>query len=75
MDKNDLSAYKSTTHATLKTAPVKKGRAVKPAKEKRDYKTLLSLTEAESAAVKEKAGMVPVATYLVAKLREVGVFD
>jgi len=79
-NKNDLSAYKPGAHqSVLKAvpdeAPTKKGRAVKPAKERRSYKTLLSLTEAEGRAVEEKAGLVPVATYLVAELRKAGVFD
>ena len=80
--KNDLSAYKPTNHRTLREVPKtdaleapKKGRTPTPAKEKRSSKVLLSLPEAERAAVEEKAGMVPVATYLVAKLRDAGVFD
>ena len=78
-NKNDLSAYKSTNHETLKTPtkpqPAKRGRGVKPVKEKRSYKTLLSLTEAEGAMVETKAGMVPVATYLMSVLRKAGTFD
>lgn len=74
-NKNDLSAYKRDNVQALKTTPTKASRVGKPPKEKRSYKTLLSLTEAEGKAVEEKAGMVPVATYLVAKLREAGVFE
>lgn len=80
-DKNDLSAYKPKSGnvralASVKVAkPAKRTKPSKPAKERRSYKTLLSLTEAEGKAVEEKAGMVPVATWLVAELRKAGAFD
>ena len=50
------------------------GRPPKHAVEKRDYKITLSLTQAEGAVVKEKAGLAGAATYLYATLQQAGVF-
>jgi len=49
------------------------GRPAKPKTEKRSYKVVLSLTEAEGQALSEKAGLAGDATYLYARLRELGV--
>lgn len=49
------------------------GRPAKPKAEKRSYKVVLSLTESEGRALSEKAGLAGDATYLYAKLKELGV--
>lgn len=51
------------------------GRPPKPAKERRNQKITINMTEAEKAVVQRKAGFVPEATFLVNVLRESGVFD
>ncbi len=48
------------------------GRPTKPKSEKRSYKVVLSLTEAEGKALSEKAGLAGDATYLYARLKELG---
>jgi len=48
------------------------GRPAKPKTEKRSYKVVLSLTEAEGRVLSEKAGLAGDATYLYAKLKELG---
>lgn len=91
VNKNDLSAFKpgnkqvlkvveadrdeATTTKTKTRTKAKTKTRTKPPEEKRSHKILLSLTEGEGAKIKEKAGMVPIATYLVALLREQGLFD
>ena len=81
--RNDLSAYKgrgskqvlaTAVRLTPDTVPAL-GRPKKPKAEKRDRKVLLSLTPGEEAKLKEKAGLVPVATYVTSLLRGQGVFD
>jgi len=42
--------------------------------DKRSEKITLSLTKGEAAVLKDKAGMVPHASFLLAKLHEAGVF-
>jgi len=80
--KNDLSALKARPRGTLQavpkstnieTLPVEKkrvGRRPKPASEKESFTLPLKLTEAEGAILKEKAGMVPLATFVKAFIRE-----
>lgn len=77
--KNDLSSLKAKPKNTLKKAvdvqPVqtagkaKVGRKAKPAAEKESFSLMLKLTEAEGQKLKERAGMVPLATYVKAYLR------
>lgn len=78
--KNDLSAYRKDSKAVLQTpidtvAQVQKKRGPKPVAEKRSAKVLLSFTEAEIGRIKDKAGLVPVATYIVSILKEQGTLD
>jgi len=80
--KNDLSSLKQRPQGKLKVVtdnkiePVnsivkkKVGRRLKPADEKESFTLPLKLTEAEGALLKEKAGLVPLATYVKAYLRE-----
>lgn len=82
----DLSAYKRTARPV---APVlteenvaRQGRASRtigrPPKskaEKRSEKITLSFTASEFAQIKEQAGLVPHATFLMKKLQEAGLFD
>ena len=49
------------------------GRPAKSKAEKRTYKVVLSLTEAEGKALSNKAGLAGDATYLYAQLKEIGV--
>lgn len=78
--KNDLSALKAKSSGTLKVAadnttqsvkPIvrKAGRKAKPANEKESFTVALKLTEAEGQALLEKAGLVPLATFVKAYLR------
>ncbi len=79
VSRNDLSAYKKPDDkkpVLAEPTPAKKrGVQAKPAAQKRSEKVLLSLTPAERVTVEKKAGMVPVATWLMAELRDRGVFD
>ena len=50
------------------------GRPRKKPAEKRDYKITLSLTKAEGAKIKEKAGLAGEATYLYDLLEKAGGF-
>ena len=50
------------------------GRPRKKPAEKRDYKITLSLTKAEGAKIKEKAGLAGEATYLYDLLEKAGAF-
>ena len=61
--------------ATKKKTKGGVGRPSKPAKERRVHKITINLTDAERESVKEKAGMVPEATFLINALREHGVFE
>ena len=49
------------------------GRPPKKQAEKRSYKVTLSLTPSEGAKLAEKSGLAGEATYLYAKLKEIGV--
>ena len=51
------------------------GRPAKPKAEKRSHKVQLSLTPSEGAKLAEKAGLAGEATYLYAKLKEMGIFE
>lgn len=79
--RNDLSAYKGGGSKQVLTTPPPTappssiGRPKKPKAEKRDRKVLLSLTPGEEAKLKEKAGLVPIATYVTSVLRGQGTFD
>lgn len=57
---------------TVKTGKV--GKPPKPKDEKRSYKITVSLTESEGAKIAEQAGLAGEATYLYAKLHEIGLF-
>ena len=48
------------------------GRPAIPKAEKRSYKVVLSMTESEGRALSKKAGLAGDATYLYAKLKELG---
>lgn len=79
--KNNLSALKSNkTRGTLKavvsdmpqaTQNVEKkaGRKAKPASEKESFTVALKFTEAEGQALLDKAGLVPLATFVKAYIR------
>lgn len=58
--------------ARAKSAPKNRvgGRPAKPKAEKRSYKVVISLTEAEGQRLSGKAGLAGDATYLYAKLKE-----
>ena len=87
--KNDLSALKGATQKpvilpsndlppVVKTEPIKSkgqgvGRPPKQKAEKRSYKVTLSLTPSEGAKLAENSGLAGEATYLYAKLKEIGV--
>lgn len=80
----DLSAYRSKEKAPVLAEPSAEtgagqpkqiGRPKKPAAEKRNHKITLSFTKAEKDKISAMAGMVPEATFLMAKLREAGVLD
>ena len=77
--KNDLTAYQNPSQNVLggveDDMPKRRLRTTKPAKEKRDHKVLLSFTATEIEKIKAEAGLVPVATWIVAKLREGGAID
>ncbi len=79
VSRNDLSAYKKSGDekpVLAEATPARKrGVKAKPAAERRSEKVLLSLTPAERESVEAKAGMVPVATWLMAELRARGVFE
>ena len=76
--KNNLSALKTKPRNTLKVASeattvTHKGRAGRPAKAKaakESFTIPLRLTEAEGAQLAEKAGHVPLATFVKIFLRE-----
>lgn len=87
--KNDLSALKGATQKpvilpsndlppvnktkTVKQVGQKVGRPPKQKGEKRSYKVTLSLTPSEGAKLAEQSGLAGEATYLYAKLKEIGV--
>lgn len=83
----DLSAYKRTKveppKPILTEAPKQKGRGgarvvgrpPKPKEEKRDQKVAISFTQTELDRIKDQAGLTPIATFLLAKLREARVLD
>ena len=87
--KNDLSALKGATQKPVilpsndlppvaETKPVKRvgkgvGRPPKQKAEKRSYKVTLSLTPSEGAKLADQSGLAGDATYLYAKLKEIGV--
>ena len=87
--KNDLSALKGATQKPVilpsndlppvaETKPLKRagqgvGRPPKQKAEKRSYKVTLSLTPSEGAKLAEQSGLAGEATYLYAKLKEIGV--
>ena len=87
--KNDLSALKGATQKPVilpsndlppvaEAKPVKRvgqgvGRPPKQKAEKRSYKVTLSLTPSEGAKLAEQSGLAGEATYLYAKLKEIGV--
>ena len=48
------------------------GRPAKSKAEKRSYKVVLSLTEAEGKTLSDKAGLAGDATYLYARLKDLG---
>ena len=59
-------------------APAKQkaiGRPRKRPEDKRDYKVTLSLTRAEGAKIKDKAGLAGEATYLYDLLKKAGAFS
>ncbi|MEM1052779.1 MAG: hypothetical protein AAGI28_11860 [Pseudomonadota bacterium] len=58
-----------------KRAPKRVGRPPKDKADKRNQKVAIALTEAERNKLKEKAGMIPEASYLLSILRDAGVFD
>ena len=79
--KNNITALKQKPKSTLKTVETVKsaskpvarkraGRKAKPVGEKESFTLPLKLTEAEGALLKEKAGMVPLATFVKAYIRE-----
>ena len=51
------------------------GRPRKRPEDKRDYKVTLSLTRAEGAKIKDKAGLAGEATYLYDLLKKAGAFS
>ena len=51
------------------------GRPRKRPEDRRDYKVTLSLTKAEGAKIKDKAGLAGEATYLYALLEKAGAFN
>lgn len=59
----------------MQPAMPRRGPQPKPANERRSHKIQLSLTPAEAASLKDKAGLVNEATYVHAKLKELGIFD
>jgi len=67
-------ATQTTTKSRAKTKTKTIGRPKKPAAEKRDYKITLSLTQAEGALVREKAGIAADAAYLYQLLERAGAF-
>lgn len=81
--KNDLSGFKG---GDLKILPEpartvqsviehkKVGRPKKNPDLKRNYKVTVSLTQAEGAMIREKAGLASDATYLYSMLEKAGVF-
>lgn len=87
--KNNLSALKAPRAAILPAvepqaggqqdappqAAPRRGPQPKPIAERRTHKIQLSLTLAEAAALKAKAGLVNEATFVHAKLKELGIFD
>jgi len=77
--RNDLSAYKPESKkvltSTLSKPRERAGRPKKETEEKRTRKVLLSFTALEEQKIKNKAGLVPVATYLTEILKKSGIFD
>lgn len=64
--------------AAVKPAPANQskgvgGRPAKPKDEKRSYKVVLSLTETEGQELSQQAGLAGDATFLYAKLKDLGV--
>lgn len=79
--KTDLSAFKRAAPeqplilSQPASAKGRVGRAPKKEDEKRSEKVTLSLTIAERDLLREKAGLVPEATYLMDQLRKIGLFE
>ena len=84
--KNDLSGLKKatskpvilpTTDKPTTTGKRSKGQGIgrppKAEEEKRSYKVTLSLTPSEGARLAEKSGLAGEATFLYAKLKEMGI--
>jgi hypothetical protein len=77
--KNDLSAIKAVNKKTLLQTETttkievkennKAGRKPKPAKEKESETVVLKLTQQELENLKEKAGLVPLGTFIKHHLR------
>ena len=70
-NKNDLSAIKTNNKNTLKKAgsQVKVGRKPKPLNEKESETVVLKLTVEEMMQLKDKAGLIPLGTYVKHHLR------
>lgn len=85
--KNSLSALKKATAPPILPAQADTNASAKPAdrsiggrpplppSEKRSQKVQISLTPSEKAKLKEKAGLAGEATFIYAKLKELGVFN
>jgi len=71
-DRQELVETRAET--STKTKPKTIGRPKKPAAEKRDCKITLSLTKAEGAVIREKAGIAADAAYLYQVLEKAGAF-
>jgi hypothetical protein len=73
---NEVKSASMMDKPTVKPAPANNarigGRPTKPKAEKRSYKIVLSLTESEGAKISQKAGIAGDATYLYARLKELG---
>jgi len=76
MKKNDLSKFAgghtNQLEAAEKARSRRPGPTPKDPKAKASYKVGLSFTPAQEKKIKEKAGMVPIATFIVSVLEEKG---
>ena len=70
---NDLPSATEIIEKPKQGAGQGVGRPPKQKAEKRSYKVTLSLTPSEGAKLAEKSGLAGEATYLYAKLKEIGV--
>jgi len=80
--KNSLTAFKKPVAPILPTGEApepnqrgKTGPRPKPPSEKRSHRVMLSLTPAEAATLKDKAGLAGEATVIMAFLQELGFFE